>query len=59
MNFLIAGLGANVTLGLISGVTSATNGVYTLANRISLSTSTGANEIKQTIKIMISCLKNN
>lgn len=50
MNLLIASLGANITLGLITATTSATNGLYTLCNNISTTTATGANEIKQIIK---------
>lgn len=50
MNFLLGALGANLTLGLISGVTSAANGVYTLTSNIISSTATGANEVRQIIK---------
>ncbi|VBB18608.1 hypothetical protein YASMINEVIRUS_1071 [Yasminevirus sp. GU-2018] len=50
MNFLIGAIGANLTLGLVSGVTSAVNGVYTLSSNIMQSTSSGANEVKQIIK---------
>jgi hypothetical protein len=50
MNFVIGAIGANFTLGLISGVTSAANGVYTLSSTILHSTSNGAEEIKQIIR---------
>jgi len=50
MNFVIGAIGANFTLGLISGVTSAANGVYTLSSTILHSTSSGAEEIKQIIR---------
>lgn len=50
MNFLIAGIGTNITLGLISATTSATNNLYTLCSNISETTSTKANDIKQIIK---------
>lgn len=50
MNLLIVGLGTNITLGLITATTSATNGLYTLCNNIAHTTATGANEIKQIIK---------
>jgi hypothetical protein len=50
MNYLVAGLGANITVGLISAITATTNSVYTLSTNISKSTSTGSEEIKQIIK---------
>ena len=50
MNYLIAGIGANVTLSLISAITATTNGVYTLVNNVSSSTATGAGDIKLLIK---------
>lgn len=50
MNFVIGAIGANLTLGLISGVTSAANGVYTLSSTILQSTSSGVEEVKQIIR---------
>jgi len=50
MNFIIAGLGTNITLGLISATTNATNNLYTLCNNISESSSNNSNDIKQIIK---------
>lgn len=50
MNFLIPALGANLTFGLISTATSATNSAYTLIGNISRSTSTGAEDIILFIK---------
>lgn len=50
MNFVIGAIGANLTLGLISGVTSAANGVYTLSSTILQSTASGAEEVKQIIR---------
>jgi hypothetical protein len=50
MNFILGALGANITLGLVSSITSTANGVYTLSSNIVNSTSSGANEVKQIIK---------
>ena len=50
MNFAIGALGAHLTIGLVSGLTSAINGVYTLSGNISSSTNTGAINVKQMIK---------
>lgn len=49
MNFLIGAIGAHLTLGLVTSVTSSINGVYTLSSNIVNSTSSGAKEIKQII----------
>ena len=50
MNYIIGAIGANLTLGLVSGVTSAANGVYTLSSTILQSTSSGAEEVKLIIR---------
>lgn len=50
MNFIIAGIGTNITLGLISATTNATNNLYTLCTNISETTSTKANDLKHIIK---------
>lgn len=50
MNILIAGIGTNITLGLITATMTATNTLYTLCNNISTTTDTSENEIKQIIK---------
>src|SRR5579872_5034491 len=50
MNIVLGALGAHLTLGLISGVTSAANGVYTLSSTILQSTASGAEEVKQIIR---------
>jgi len=50
MNIILGTIGANLTLGLISGITAASNGIYTLVNNISESTASGALEVKNIIK---------
>jgi hypothetical protein len=50
MNYIIAAIGANLTIGLVTGVTAATNGAYTMITNISKSTSTGVKEVKQIIE---------
>lgn len=50
MNIVLGALGANITLGLISSITSTANGVYTLSSNISRSALCGADEIRQFIK---------
>jgi hypothetical protein len=50
MSLMLASIGTNITLGLITATTTATNGLYTLSNNISTSTSTGIDDIKQIIK---------
>lgn len=50
INLVIGAVGARVTLGLVSGVTSAVNGMFTLCKTISSSTSSGAEEVKHIIK---------
>jgi hypothetical protein len=50
MNIVLGTVGANLTFGVISGIASATNGVYSLAGNIARSTANGANEVKQIIK---------
>ncbi len=47
MNYVIAIAGMEITLGLISGVTSTTNGVYSLVDRLSHSE---AEDVKHFIK---------
>lgn len=49
MNFVIGIIGANLTLGLISGVTGAANSIHTLSSTILRSTESGADEVKQII----------
>lgn len=50
MNILIGAIGANLTFGLVSGVTSTMNGIYTLSSNIMKSTANGTHEIKRVIK---------
>jgi len=50
MEVVIGAIGAHLTLGLISSITSAANGVFTLSSNIVKSTTTGANEVKQIIQ---------
>lgn len=50
MNFIIGAIGANLTLSLISGITNAANGVYTLSSTILHSTANGAEAVKQIIR---------
>lgn len=50
MNIVIGAIGAHLTIGLVSGITSAINGVYTLSGNISNSTNSGASQVKQMIK---------
>ena len=50
MNLLIGAIGANLTFGVVSGVTTAVNGVYTLSSNIMHSTASGANGVKHIIK---------
>jgi hypothetical protein len=47
MNYVIAIAGMEITLGLISGITSTTNGIYSLADRLSKSE---AEEVKHLIR---------
>lgn len=46
MNYIIATIGANITLGIITSVAAATNSAYSLANNISSTASTGSESIK-------------
>lgn len=50
MNFIVGVIGANLTLGVISGITSATNGIYTLCSTVKSSTANGASEVKKIIR---------
>jgi len=50
MNIILGTLGANITLGLISSVTSTANGVFTLCSNIINNTTNGAAEVKAMIK---------
>jgi hypothetical protein len=50
MNIVIGALGANLTLGLISGVSSTAKSVYDLIFTIKNRTNNGAEEIKQIIQ---------
>lgn len=50
MNIVIGALGANLTLGLISGVSGTATSVYTLISTIKQRTNNGAEEIKQIIQ---------
>lgn len=50
MNFILGALGANLTLGLVSSITSTANGVYTLSSTVVKSTANGASEVKQIIR---------
>lgn len=49
MNYIIGAVGAHLTLGLISGITSAVNGMYTFCGTIAKSTSSGAGEVRRII----------
>ena len=50
MNYVIGAVGAQITFGLISGVTSAANSMYTFCKTVSKSTSSGATEVRRIIK---------
>jgi hypothetical protein len=50
MNVVIGALGAHLTISVISGLTSAINGIYTLRGNISNISSIGASNIKYMIK---------
>lgn len=50
MEIILGAFGVNITMGLVSGVTSAANGVYTLIGNIYQSTSSGSYEIKKLIR---------
>jgi hypothetical protein len=50
MNFIIGAVGANITLGVLQGVTSAASGVYSVSSTIMQSTAIGAEEVKQIIR---------
>lgn len=50
MNFILGAIGANFTLTLVSGISSAANGVYDLASKVVNSASTGSAEVKIIIK---------
>jgi len=47
MNLLIAGIGANLTFGLLSSITSTTKGIYDMIDYIK---HTGSTDIKKTIE---------
>lgn len=51
MNYLIGAIGTQITLGLISNVTSAANGMYTFCKTITSSTSNGAKEVRKIIQV--------
>jgi len=50
MNFVIGAIGANFTLGLISGISGAVTSVYSLVSTIMQRTANGAEEIKDVIQ---------
>jgi len=50
MNFLIGAVGANLTVGLVSGLSSLANNVYSLSSTISQNISNGEEEIKKLIR---------
>jgi len=50
MNFILGAIGANLTLTLIGGVSTAANGVYDLTAKLLNSTSNGAADVKNMIK---------
>lgn len=50
MNIILGAIGANITLGLISSITSTANGVYTLSSNLSKSSLSGADEVRRIIK---------
>ena len=50
MNLLIGTMGANLTVGLVSGMTAVVNGIYTLKSNIMHSTANGSTDIKKIIK---------
>jgi len=50
MNIILGAIGAHLTMGLLSAITTAANGVYDLTARIRASTSSGSVEVKKIIK---------
>lgn len=50
MNIIIGAIGANLTLGVLTGATSVINNVYSITKTLSNSTSTHADEVKQILK---------
>lgn len=50
MNLIIGAIGANLTLGVLTGATSMINSVYALTKNLSNSTSTHADEVKKILK---------
>ncbi len=50
MNIIISVLSANVLIGIISGITTTINGIYTINDVIKNNTSTGAKEVEQIMK---------
>ena len=50
MNFAIGLIGANITLGLISGISATANSIFNLISNIKERTTNGVNEIKQMIQ---------
>jgi hypothetical protein len=50
MNFIVGAIGANLTLGLVSGIVDATRNVYDISSTIISSTGNGSAEVKKIIK---------
>jgi hypothetical protein len=50
MNIIISVLSANVLIGIISGITTTINGIYTINDVIKNNTATGAKEVEQIMK---------
>ena len=50
MNIILSVISANVIVGIISGITTTINGVYTIKDVINSNTSTGSKEVEQIMK---------
>jgi uncharacterized protein YukE len=50
MNFLIGAIGANLTMGLVTGVSAMATNIYSLTSTISHNISNGEDDIKKLIK---------
>ena len=62
MNIILSVISANVIVGIISGITTTINGVYTIKDVIKSNTTTGSKEVEQIMKdidIEVIRIKNN
>lgn len=50
MNIILSVISANVIVGIISGITTTINGVYTIKDVIKSNTTTGSKEVEQIMK---------